>query len=561
TMLAFCGIGLVGVLAARVCYLTLEQGDRLYDLSERSYIGDEAVLAPRGLILDRRGRVMAKNEPRFDLYISPFELQEEQIIQTLEAVDRLCDASAIPDIEEIMQLRPRWKRIKMASQLPLEQATALLERRAMLPGLQIEESFARLYPYGRATGHITGYVGYVPPSRAEQYTAQGYSLNDTVGLSGIERNKESVLKGEKGTEMVYRDAWGRVRYKEVLEGAEARTGDDLTLTIDAELQKIALNLLDSQKGVIVAVDPRNGDVLTIMSTPSYDPNYPGRAFLAGNSEINKAISTHYAPGSTFKMVTASAALKADVTSPDRQILCNREFRLTSEQSLYCMGYHGQTSLAAAIEESCNVYFYTIASEMSYEAFYSTAAAYGFGQDTGFPLAGSRDRGILGLRDETRRPYYGNRVMMGIGQGRLISVTPLQMAMAYATFANGGRRYAARLVHHIGDSDRSRPVVLDTVELSDSDRRTLEKGLIDVVNSPRGTARHAEIPEAWKVAGKTGTAQRAGDNDAWFVSYAPYDAPRICVAVLLEKGGHGGEAAAPLAKAFIGEYYKRYGFPE
>jgi len=361
-------------------------------------------------------------------------------------------------------------------------------------------------------------------------------------------------------EMVYRDAWGRVRYSEVRE--EAKTGQDVYLTIDIKLQKKAFELLKEQRGVIVAVDPRNGDVLAMASAPSYDANHPEYASRDGNSEINKAVTTHYAPGSTFKMVTATAAFQAGLTTPEREILCEGEFNLTPDQVLRCMGSHGYIALSEAIEKSCNVYFYTLASELSFGAFYSTASAYGFGQNTGFPLERSRDRGVLGLPNTfTRQPYYGNRVMMGIGQGRLISVTPLQLAMAYGAFANVGKRYAARLIHHVGGNPSPPPLLLDNVKLSDDSRQALLKGLVDVVNSRYGTGRHANFPEAWKVAGKTGTAQRAGDNDAWFVCFAPYDDPQVCVVVLLEQGGHGGEAAAPLAREFIGAWRHENGFKD
>ncbi len=557
-LLALSGIMLVGVLAARVCYLTLDQGERLYDLSEKNYIGDEALMAPRGLIFDRKGRVLAKNEPRFDLYVSPFELEEGQIAETLRQVVLFCPAAKIPPIDEIMDLRPRWKRIKIASKLSLPEAMSLLERRAILPGLQIDESFSRFYPYGRATAQLTGYVGYIPASRMAAYSEQGYSINDTVGLSGIERDQEGVLRGDKGVEMVYRDAWGRVRYSEVRE--EAKTGQDVYLTLDIKLQTKAFELLGDQRGVVVAVDPRNGDVLAMASTPTYDANHPERASLDGNSEINKAVATHYAPGSTFKMVTATAALQAGITSPDREILCDKEFHLTSDQVVRCMGYHGYIALSEAIEKSCNLYFYTLASELSFGSFYGTASSYGFGQNTGFPLERPKDTGVLGLPGTvTRPPYYGNRIMMGIGQGRLISVTPLQLAMSYATFANDGKRYAAGLIQHVGNNSISRPLVLDEVKLNDSGRRAVMNGLIDVVNSRYGTGRHAEFPKEWKVAGKTGTAQRAGENDAWFVCFAPYDDPQVCVVVLLERGGHGGEAAAPLAREFIAAWRHENGF--
>ena len=574
-VLALAALAAISLLVARTSHLTLRRGQTLFDLSERNYVRLEKIPAPRGTIVDRHGRDLARSEARFNLLVSRFQIGQDELASTLSEVQRLCERVNAPPsqvkhptLEQVLALRPSWKRELLAENLTFLQVVPFRERLPMLPGLRIEETFKRVYPYGRPAAFLTGYIKPIPREHSPRYLEAGYDLNDLVGVKGLERVFEKDLRGTKGLEIVHRNALGRMITRTgVYEDNVAVRGARLELTVDIELQCYVSTLLTTQPGAIVAMDPRNGEVLAMGSNPNYDANHPaGPGRRPGDSEVNKALAATFSPGSTIKLVTASAGLMHGKTSSNRTISCAGAFHLPDGQRIYrCEGYHGGIQLKKALERSCNTYFGQVTYDLGLSRFVETAQAFGLGEPTGIELRDPSDAGRMGPGGGVAyRPPLGTILQMGIGQGSLVLVSPLQMAVAYSTLANGGTCYNARLVREVRLPDappgtpprRYGPVERGKVEWEKWQRDAVLGGLRAVVESPYGTGRHGKLDKAWKVAGKTGTAQTGKpEADAWFCCFSPWDAPEVCLVVLLEEAGHGGAEAAPVARKVLEEYYR------
>lgn len=560
-ILVFFGLLATGLLVARIVFLTMWRGQDLFYLSEQNFLRQEKIPAPRGDVVDRYGRILATSETRFNLSISPFKkIPPNELRRTLMTVKRLCPALQSPSIDSVISMHPVWGQKSLANQLTLAETIPLQERLANLPGLQIDESFLRVYPLGRDTAQLTGYVRKISPKALDSYLEDGYDRDDAVGAAGLEKTQEAYLRGEKGVQVEHRDAMGRLLSSPRVQ-RNAVQGGRVVLSIDADLQTTATYLLAGRPGAIVAVDPRNGDILAMASNPNYDANKPNLAPGSGDSQFNKALQEHYAPGSTFKLVTATAYLLAG-GSPDRRVSCGGSLQVAPGFCPKCnvKWGHGSVNLPEALMVSCNVYFYQLSKEMREEQLYDVARMFGFGRPTGLPvMERGESGGILADPESAAAHLMANRVMMGIGQGELISVTPLQEVLAYSAMANGGTLYAPRIVLRTEMADGrqvSNPVVVrDNLTWTEAQRQVLLKGFRAVVEETRGTASRGRIDPAWRAAGKTGTAQRRKPPDAWFVGFAPWDNPEICVVVLLEKAGHGGEEAAPVANQILKEYFR------
>ncbi len=591
-----------GFLVLRITYLTVGRGSELAELSEQNYLHQVSIPAPRGAIVDRYGRIIAQSVTRFNISISPLGNQEADLAYSLDAVRTVCPTNLVPEARtltaaEIIEKpktgtmtgnkkerpsRDRWKPIPLATNLTLEQITPLMERLVLLPGLIIEPAFQRIYPFGRETGHLTGHMQKIPATDLDAYLEKGYEMDDLIGKSGLEQAFEDVLCGKKGSELVYRNAAGRIlrtlsiknddnETSPSLKSAdydtdEPKRGGQVTLTLDLELQRSVNRILDEQTTAsIVVMDPRNGDILAIASKPNYDANHPEETLRkqSKDSSFCRALSGSYWPGSTFKMITAAAWLQSTGADPTRVIECDRRYFYGKgpKDYLTCLYSHGGENLKSALKVSCNVYFYTAAAELELDPFLKTCADFGFGKPTGLPIGG---RGRLGMsRDRAHiSPTRIDKIKLGIGQGELLKVTPLQMAIAYCAMANGGSRYEAHIVretHRPGEQPLVfPPTVLSQVGWTQAQRDAIGEGLKAVVSEENGTGRYGEFPKEWGVAGKTGTAQKGKGRpvDAWFACYAPFDNPEVCVVVLVEDaGGHGGEISSPVARKVLNDYYR------
>jgi penicillin-binding protein 2 len=417
-------------------------------------------------------------------------------------------------------------------------------------------------------------VGRIPTTSTweTKYRNAGYELDDYVGVTGIEAAFEEELRGQKGREQVWKTGRGHVLGSQIIEPAVP--GAQVSLTIDLRLQQLAESLLVGQKGVILAADPRNGEMLAWASSPGYDLNRPTRMDDPTSKPwVNRAIQEWYRPGSTFKIVTGLAALEAG-WDPARRVECDHRFFLPNWKIPFtCLGWHDSVEMIRAYQVSCNIYFYTLADYLytrdPQNAGYrlvQTAGRLGFGSPTGVLVQETSERG-LGFAEkrgrlptlENLRSERGSVLHTAIGQGR-VDVTPLQMLMAYAALANGGEVLVPRLVQRVpgqtdGEAALPPKIVKTTVGLNPEHRRVIVEGLKAVVR-PGGTGDSAGFQPQWAVAGKTSTAERGGDvePDAWFIGFAPADRPEIVVLVLIEHGGHGGKVAAPLAAKIFGHYF-------
>jgi penicillin-binding protein 2 len=432
--------------------------------------------------------------------------------------------------------------------------------------------------------HVLGYLGEIGPAQLKTLKDQGYQLGDELGQYGLERRWEEVLRGQSGGQQVEVDALGRrVR---VLHEVTDVPGYTAQLTIDRQLQQTAFEAMQGKEATVVALDVHSGAVLAMVSTPAYDPNVFARGIKAEEWRAlikdplrplsNRATQGQFPPGSTFKIVMAIAALEEGVIEPETRIsdpgfyyFGNRAFRDWKKQG------HGSVDLHKAIVESCDVYFYQLGPRLGIDRIAKWARALGLGEKSGVALDDERSGTIPDTewkRKRFRQPWYpGETVSVAIGQG-YVTTTPLQMAVMMATVANGGTVYRPRIVSKVESFDRALvreygPEIIRTVPMKPSTIARVRNALADAVKSPSGTGGAARTPIV-EIAGKTGTAQviemkgaylkseqisYMNRDHAWFVSYAPAQNPQIAVVVLVEHGGHGGSAAAPIAKKVIEKY--------
>ena len=551
----------------RIYKLTILDGPRHRRESEENFLREESIAAPRGRILDRNGWPLAINRTVFDVTMSPLRLTRDEIDVTVARVAALTGRPrVVQQSSAVVMKRPRENSVTLVGGLTLAEVLPVLEQRFELPGVMVRTGYQRVYPEREVTGQLTGHVGGITRSEMESHLEAGYLRGELIGRMGAERAFEPMLRGTPGTEMLWRDHVGRTRQRTV--HTPAVPGASVRLTLDLGMQRLADALLEGQRGVIIALDPRDGSVLAMATRPGYDPNRP-----TAGSQFNKAYQGgRFSPGSTFKVMTAASGLLAGHT-PSEGVFCGGLITIGGHRfPCHQRWGHDWENLSDALTHSCNVYFYTWARAMKAEQQLATAAAFGFGRPTGLDLAiGIEAPGHLAQvgRDTI---YPGNLLHMAIGQGELISVTPLQMAQAYAALCNGGTLFRPRILQDLRTAEGVRveegmlaggervrpgmPIVQGRLPLSPEQRETILAGLWRVTHDLSGTGRHGGFKPEWRVAGKTGTAQMPGQrqSDAWFACYAPAEAPEIVLVVLVQDAGHGGEVAGPLARQLLAYHF-------
>ncbi len=574
---------LMGLLVIRAWYLQVVAGQTYRELADNNRVRMVSVLPQRGLMYDRRGRLLVNNTPGFTLYLvledapKPLDSLIERLAPYLEMTE-----DEIRDRVKNPRVGGPFTPIPIKNHLSLKEVALIESHRPDFPGVKIEVEAQRNYPYGAWASHLLGYVSEVSAVQRGNEEFATLPPGMQVGQYGAELAYDAVLRGQPGEKGVEVDALGHER-RVVRQNPPVR-GEDLYLTIDADVQREAEEALRDKAGVVVALDPTTGEVLALVSHPDFDPNVLSVGLTVsrwaelladpGRPLNNRAIQGQYPPGSTFKIVVATAALERKAITPDWRTTCsggkffgNRRFRD------WKAGGHGIIDLHRAIVESCDVYFYEVGSQIGIDAIAEFAEAYGLGEPTGIRLS-SEKKGVvpstrwkLAARHE---PWYpGETLSVSIGQG-YVNVTPLQMAMMIGTVATGGERHRPRYVRSIRQRDGSTVDAepespLDPMHVSAQTFALLRQALRGVVVEPGGTASAARSTMT-EVAGKTGTAQVVGmpqagratpvknlEDHAWFVAFAPVESPRIAVAVLVEHGGHGGSAAAPIAKRVIETY--------
>ena len=591
--------GVLGVLTlllvARFFYLQIVQHDFHTTLSDKNRIQVQPLAPIRGLIYDRNGELLADNSPSFNLMITPERVDDlDQTLKRLGSILSLTD-------EDIAGFRSRVKRqqrpfgsVPLLFKLTTEEIAQFSVERHALSGVEVEANLVRHYPLGELMVHAVGSVRRINESDARRLDAIAYSGTDHVGKIGVEKFYEEDLLGSVGYQQVEIDARGKVM--KVLESSLPSRGKDLILHVDSSLQAAASEALGGRRGTVVAIEPKTGGILALVSKPGYDPNlfvtgidHKTYAALRDSKDVpffNRAVQGQYEPGSTLKPFIGLAGLVTGMTNADFTIDDPGWFKLPNSERLYRdwnwhasgTGGHGVVNFEKAIYRSCNVYFYKLALKMGIDRLDNYLALFGFGVNTTLDLPEARS-GLLPSREWKDRmrglPWYpGDTLNIGIGQGDML-VTPLQLATAVSVIANRGKWVPPRMLKSGSDLiDRSAAPRLDSIELIPSPVWDLVIGAMEKVVH-RGEQVYGENGTAWayigrdvdyRMAGKSGTAQvveiKQGEEyeaeelderqrkHAWFVAFAPVDNPTIALAVLVENGGGGSEFAAPVARAVL-----------
>jgi penicillin-binding protein 2 len=571
----------VFLLVGRLWGLQVVYGDYYLQLSEQNRLRNVPIQAPRGLIYDRHGRLIVTNAPSLNLYLVREDMTDAAA--TLAEIGRVLGWPAA-EIQSRLnsQRRQAFLPVLIKQGLSLAEAAQLEAHRLNLPGMKIEVEARRHYLYGTLASHLLGYVGEVSAEQLERDDTRSLLPSMIVGQAGVERSYDPWLRGRNGLKRIEVDALGHER--QVADAIEPAQGDDLYLTIDLVVQQRAEEALGGRAGAVVAVDPNTGELLAMVSHPAIDPNRLSGSLSSaewerlandpGHPLTNRVIQGVYPPGSVFKIPVAAAALESGAIRPEEQVTCKGG--LIFGRRLYRdwkAGGHGSMSLNEALVQSCDVYFYQAGITLGIDTIARYAAAFGLGEPTGIALLGER-RGVVPSTEWKAKaigePWYpGETLSVAIGQS-YVGTTPLQLAQMIGVVAGRGARYQPHVVSAIREREIDRvrhfpPTRLADAALSDRTLKLLRRALADVVREKDGTGANARS-QLVAIGGKTGTAQvvsspaggqvRAPDafqDHAWFVAFAPVDAPTIAVAVLVEHGGKGGAVAAPVARQVIEAY--------
>jgi penicillin-binding protein 2 len=556
-------IGFVA-LVGQLWYLQVLEGGRMQELSERNRIRIRPVAAPRGILFDRNGLALVDNRPAFTLSLIPREMEDRnQVVARLAVLLRMPVGELMEALEKVPadSIRP----VRVRRGLSLEDVTMVEERKLELPGVIVEVEPQRTYPTSTFAAHLLGYVREVSD---EQMKGGRYRRGDMIGQSGLERLLDEHLRGRDGGERIEVDAFGRP--VQIMRREEPDPGAQVITTIDRRIQEAAERAMVGKAGSVVVMDPRNGDVLALTSSPAFPLDR-----LTGNLDrdewvrlvrdpmsplMNRALQGMYPPASVFKIIVAAAGLQEGSLTPMDNIYCNGEFTLGNWTFKdWKPGGHGHVNLHQSIAQSCDIFFYQAGLKVGGDMMAKYAQAFGLGSPTGIDLGGERF-GLVPFtpaqRQRTKRAWLpGDTVNMSIGQGQLL-VTPLQIARMMAAVANGGVMWKPRLVQRVERADGtlaygSSSQMTERVDLSPVVWGFLRHSLAAVVKD--GTGALARVP-GFEIAGKTGTAQTISKSDsskgqdhAWFASFAPVDDPQYVVVVLVERGGKGGQVAAPIAR--------------
>ncbi len=576
------------VLLLRLIYMQVIRGDEYRLLSLNNRIRLQNIDPPRGMISDRNGYVLVDNRPSFDVHVT---LKDARPVE--ETLNKLSGYLNAP-VEELLLKISTGKGVSAYKPILLKQdigrdALASIETHKYdLPGIAVNVKLRRHYLNIQDAVHLVGYLSEINPAELASGKYPGRRRGDLIGKFGAEKAFENFLQGEPGGRQVEVNANGQV--VQILKTVAAKPGQNIQLTIDYRLQKKAESLLQGVAGAVVAMEPSSGRILALASSPSFDQNY----FISGMSHEqwdalisnpfrpmeNKAIQGEYPPGSTYKIITAVAGLMEGVIDENTEFFCPGYYRFGNRvYRCWSRGGHGKVGIVKAIAESCDVYFYQVGELLGVDRLAWYAKAFGLGSPTGIELD-NEARGLIPTAAWKKKRtgiewQRGETLSVAIGQGFNLA-TPIQMAGMMAAIANGGTRYKPMIMESIRNADgrliyQNEPQVAGKVPVTQRALELVRKGLWEVVNSDRGTARGSSLADI-EFSGKTGTSQVIGRKKdetqseaevpdhlrahAWFVAYAPSQAPEIAVAVLVEHGEHGSGAAAPIAREIIKTYLRK-----
>ena len=599
---AVVSILLLGIVVARLVQLQVMQHEIYAEQSQGNRVRIEAVPPTRGLIFDRRGHVLAENLPAYQLEFIPEQVPDLEDTLNRLAYIGLIEKDDIPRFNGLSRSGPRFKPITLRFRLTDEEIANFAIQKPRFPGVDLQPRLVRHYPDGELVAHAVGYVGALSTGDLQRLDEAAYAGTSHTGKTGIEHFNEDLLHGDVGFRQVVTNALGRqvpVETRDFEDSDPASQnpspGDNIYVSLDLDLQRVAANQLEGRRGAVVAIDPNNGEILALFSSPSFDPN----AFATGMSPseynalqtdddrplFNRAVRGTYPPGSTIKPMLSLAALEVGATNLTRRSVCIGWYSLPGSTHRYRdwrpQG-HGEVDLHDAIEQSCDVYFYEISRDIGIDNMHHYLSQFGLGIATGLDMAGEAN-GLLPSREWKRKAFSeradqvwfpGETIIASIGQGYMLA-TPLQLASATATLAMRGQRFKPHLVAAFEDPLTGRrtliaPEPLPPVDIDDEFYwQNIIGAMHDVIQSPTGTARAAGLGAPYQMAGKSGTAQvftvaqedeydeeeideRLRDH-ALFIAFAPLDAPQIAVAVIIENGSSGSRIAAPIARAMMDEF--------
>jgi len=575
------------LLISRLWYLQVIKGDDLRQRSENNRIRIQEVKSLRGLIYDTRGTILVDNQPSFDVSLIPEDTKD--ILGVIKRFASLCDLDGVDLAKKLSttKFRKPFVPIKIDRDIGRDKLAIVETNSLNLPGLVVDVVPVRKYVFGEEIAHVLGYVGEISAGELGDDYYKDYRSDDIVGKYGIERYLDRYLKGVSGGEQVEVNVQGRKL--NVLGRVEPVPGLNVTLTLDARLQKICWDAFTEKAGTVIVMDPRDGSLLSVVSKPSFDPNLFNRGISEeiweslSKDELcpmqNRSISGQYPPGSTYKLFVAAAALEDGLITANTKIDCNGTFDM-GNRTFRCWKKtgHGSVDLHRAIVESCDVYFYHLGEMLGVEKLAHYSKRFGFGSKTFIELHGEKS-GLVPTkrwkRERFKEPWQGGEtISLSIGQGFFL-VTPLQLIRAYSAIANGGVLYKPRLIKRIvtAEGDIVREFLTEresTIPLHKKTLEILKYALWGAVNEEHGTGWVLKRKER-DVSGKTGTAQVVGmpedeeekerevpyklRDHALFVCYAPRTNPEVAVLVVVEHGGHGGSTAAPIARRIVDGYFE------
>ncbi|PLX93732.1 MAG: penicillin-binding protein 2 [Desulfuromonas sp.] len=581
------------LLVLRLWYLQMISYERYNERSIRNRTRVLSMAAPRGPIFDRDGNLLVDNRPSFGISVMRQDVTDREML--LQRLAELLPADPV-------DLEARWKEgirfpvyrpVPLAHDVSRETMERVLEHSLELPGVLTEVRPVRDYLEKGSAAHLIGYLGEVTESELEQERFQDYLPGDYVGKIALEKEYENYLTGHRGQRLVEVDVKGKLLRQ--LQMEPARPGNKLYLTLSQPLQRAADMAFGEQSGAAVALDVHSGEVLAMVSRPTFNPGLFARG-IASDEWVgllrdprhplqNKVLNGLYSPASTFKMIVAMAAMRDKMSTARRVIDCSGRFEL-GDATFRCWKKegHGRTGLKKALRESCDVWFYQVGLDLGIEKLAAAAKEFGLGAPVGFPLPGEK-KGVIPSkqwkREQLNAPWYGGEtVIASIGQGFVLA-TPIQLAVMTAALANGGQVYTPQIIRRIEDWQgdillQSEPELVRQIEYVPEAWAAVRAGLEAAVNEAHGTGWAAHL-DTVRVAGKTGTSQvvrrksdeeeeqESGDSaevpyrfrpHALFVAYAPAENPQIAVAVVVEHGQHGGSVAGPIAKAILEAYFDK-----
>ena len=575
----------------RLFYLQVLQHDHYITLSQNNRIKVFPIPPIRGLIYSRNEILLAENQPAFSLEIVPERVDNlDQVVARLARIISVQEEDKIRFYKMVKERRP-YDSVPLRYNLDENEVAGFAVNKHRFPGVDVVARLYRHYPLQALTAQVVGYVGRIDEDDLAEVDQSDYLGTSHIGKLGIEKAYEDLLHGHVGHQQVEINAQGRIVRRDLPGSASPEPGKNIYLTLDVSLQKVAAEALQGRRGAIVAIDPNNGDVLALVSSPAYDPNlfvngidvksYNELLRSSDTPLVNRVLQGKYPPGSTIKPFLATTALYYGTRTPDDEIWCPGWYALKGSEHLYRdwkKGGHGHVNLGYAIMQSCDVYFYTLANDLGINHMHDGLSDFGFGERTGIDIGGESN-GLLPSVEWKRKTYHqpwyaGETVIAGIGQGMILA-TPMQLVTAVAALANHGRVIPPQLAYAEKDIISGAVGILDRKPsrrvsmYNPSYWKIITDAMIAVVHGEFGTARRSGLNAPYRFAGKTGTAQVIGvaqnevykkeetpeelQDHALFIAFAPAEAPQIAVAIIVENAGSGSGSAAPIARLLF-DYY-------